>query len=837
MGSRTSARPAPGGTTRPEPDAGASGRRGVKRCAGRTGPRPPGPAVRGRLPASAAAGAAAGVADGREAAAGAGAGRPPPAPLRRPVSIPASLAALFAALSFAAGCASPLPAVEDREPAPIPPVVQTPPPVPKPGPGEPVETWSVSVEDVPVRELLFALARDAGVDMDIDPGIEDRITMNAVEEPLPALLDRISRHANLRIEIEDGALVARRDEPVLRTYPIDYVPLVRETVTVNELGTGIGGGSGSESGIEAPAGEENGSTANVTARTEHRFWDALVELVRGVLGEETDGDGPASVFAHRETSLIAVRANASGHREVSLLLDRILASARRQVLIEATIVEIDLDDRFRGGVDFSRVFGDTAVELNFLAGNLAAPPFAGVSISDLSLTIRLLSEFGDVRVLSTPLVMALNNQTAIVKIAENRVFFTSEVRTETRDASIERSIVRTKLHTVPVGLILLLTPSVAADDEIILKIRPTVTRESGFVLDPNPELASARVVSRIPVIAVREIESVLRLRTGEVAVLGGLMQEEAREDTSGVPFFSRLPGIGAAFRYRDRAQDKTELIVFLRPTVIRAPALSADLAKYRRWWPGAGGLAAIGKGAGSRDPGRGRGHGRAPEDPTAPPPASRPPAPSDAGGPERVRIGRSWAGNPLDGLLGRAWTALARGDHRTARAAYFGALDARPADALPGLAAAALREGRNGEARAWYRRLAALDPENEIGRTLSFVLDRDRDPAARERELARRVSLAPEAAWLQVALGNALAGQGKWEAAAGAYRAARRAAPSNPDPAYNLAVSAERRARPRRARDHYRDALQLAALSPPAFDVRAVRERVAALEERAEALP
>ena len=588
--------------------------------------------------AGAGAEAEAAAVEGREAAAGAGGRanarlrRPVPLFVLLPVPVPAVLTAL---LLLAAGCAAPLPTVESPEPAPIPPVVQTPPPVPKPAPGAPVETWSVSVEDVPVRELLFALARDARVDMDVDPGIEGRITMNAVEEPLPALLERISRHADVRVEIEDGALVARRDEPVLRTYPIDYVSFVRETATVNELGTGVG--SGSESGVETPAGEENGSTANVTAKAEHRFWDTLVESVRGVLGEGPEG--PASVFAHRETSLIAVRASAARHREVALLLDRILASARRQVLIEATIVEIDLDDRFRAGVDFSRMFGDASVELNFLDENFVSPSYAGLSISDLSLTIRLLSEFGDVRVLSTPLVMALNNQTAIVKIAENRVFFTSEVRTETRDSTVERNV-RTRLHTVPVGLILLLTPSVAADDEIILKIRPTVTRQSGFVRDPNPELTRAGVESLIPVIAVREIESVLRLRSGEVAVLGGLMREEEREDTTGVPFLSRLPGVGAAFRYRDRAQDKTELIVFLRPTVVREPALAGDLAKYRRWWPSVGGRSAAGEGARAGV----RRRGRTPEDPTGRP--SAPPRPGDFGrgrpGPAPVRsfVGR-----------------------------------------------------------------------------------------------------------------------------------------------------------------------------------------------------
>ena len=806
------------GGARPGLGAGAAAR-GAAGAIQRENARPAGRGVKTRLPAGAAAGS-------RGEASRPARRRRPATRIRCFIAVSASAVVL----SLAGGCATLLPGaldhrgLADRELAPIPPPVQTPPPVPRPEPGEPVETWSVSVEGVPVRELLFALARDAAVNVDIDPGIEERVTMNAVDEPFPRLIDRIARHADLSVEIEDGTLVVRRDEPVLRTYPIDYVPLVRETETVNEVGTGVGGGIG------APAGEENGSAASVKSRTEHRFWDTLVESVRGVLGEAPDE--VASVFAHRETSLIAVRANAAGHRDVALLLDRVLASARRQVLIEATIVEVELDDRFRGGVDFSRVFGDATIESSLLGGNLGAPPFAGLSIPDLSLTVRLLGEFGDVRVLSTPLVMALNNQTAIVKIAENRVFFTSEVRTETNETSVERNV-QTKLHTVPVGLILLVTPSVAADDEIILTVRPTVTRESGFVVDPNPELAAAGVVSRIPEIAVREIESVLRLRSGEVAVLGGLMREEAREDTTGIPLLSRLPGIGAVFRYRDRIRDKTELIVFLRPTVVRKPNLAGDLGKYRRWWPVAGGPVVPERS--TRQLGRtpaGAASARA-----AAAALASASAPADTGDDVRLRIDRARAGNPADRLLGRAWTALRRGDHRTARAAYLGALDARPADALAGLAAAALREGRLGEARGWYLRLDALDPEQEIGRTMSFVLDRGQDPAARERELARRVSLAPETAWLQVALGNALSEQGRWEAAARAYRAARRAAPSNPDPAYNLAVSAERRERPPLALSYYRDALDLAALAPPAFDVRAVRDRIATLEGRAEIRP
>ena len=145
------------------------------------------------------------------------------------------------------------------------------------------------------------------------------------------------------------------------------------------------------------------------------------------------------------------------------------------------------------------------------------------------------------------------------------------------------------------------------------------------------------------------------------------MREEAREDTTGVPFLSRLPGIGAAFRYRDRAQDKTELIVFLRPTVVRDPALAGDLAKYPPL--------VAGRGRAGLD----RHRRRQPASVVAAPAERRrtrprgrrhckPPRLRARDDPGRLRIDRSWAGNPADGLLGRAWAALARGDHRTARA-------------------------------------------------------------------------------------------------------------------------------------------------------------------------
>ncbi|WP_197019087.1 secretin N-terminal domain-containing protein [Thioalkalivibrio sp. HK1] len=642
------------------------------------------------------------------------------------------------------------------------------------------------------------------------------------------LLDRISRHASLRIERFERGFSVYPDTPFLRSYPIDYVPLDLEVELVNEAGTRIA------SDISSPAGRENSSSASIVTRTEHRFWERLKESVQAMVGEPPSGQ--TNVIVNKEAGNLAVWARRTEHEEIERFLHQAIGSAKRQVLIEATIVEVDLDDRFRGGVDFNRIFSRIGIESQHIGGRLGTAPFTGIALPDIGISIRLLDEFGEVRVLSTPVVMALNNHTAIVKIAENRVFFTTDINVSSGNNTVERHI-STNLHTIPVGLILLVTPTVSSLDEVILKIRPTLTREIGFVVDPNPELAMAGVTSRIPEIAVREIESVLRLKSGEIAVLGGLMQDKYQDDREGLPLLSRLPIVGSAFRYRDRSEIKTELLVFLRPVVVRDP----------------NGRSAIGgsKAAGSTRtdfeamPSSYRGESSAAS------PSGEPPSPD-----------LPWHRSPprfsVDERLAFARKALKGSDLQAARKAYRDILDLRPPAALEGLGVVDLRAGRPKRAHRWYRRLLEIDPDHEIARILGVVLDEGRDAAERERALRQvlsesdfsfesagdslagealasgdrddgppRPSMAP--AWLRVALGNLLALGLRHEEAAIEYALAHRAAPGSPDPLFNLALAAEHRGERDRAIAFYRKALAHAWISPPAFDPHRARDRVSVL--------
>lgn len=495
------------------------------------------------------------------------------------------------------------PKIADQAPE-IPPPVTKAPILPPPSAKPELETYTVIVNQVPVKELLFALARDAKLNLDIYDDIEGLITINAIDQTLPQILDRVARQTNIRYQVEGNNLVVSADTPYLRTYNVPYVNMSRESEGRMELATQISTagtvGVGSNSG--GSQGGSNNSTLTVRNTSDHNFWDTLSMNVSAIIGERVQGNTTSeNILINREAGLVSVRATSKQHANIQAWVDMVMASVQRQVLIEATVAEVSLSSRYQAGVDWSRfttnMIGNLReginVEQQLTGANLADPPTLLLTYADqdddvvISSSVRLLQQFGDVKVLSSPKIMALNNQTSVLKVVDNRIYFTIEAETSQNQVSTVTSF-ETEVHTVPVGFVMALVPSISEQDEIILNIRPTISRILRFVNDPNPELVrgDVNIVSLVPEIQVREMESVLRLNSGQIAVIGGLMQDAANKDSDGVPGLSRIPGIGEAFRYRDNQFTKTELVIFLRATVVKEPSLEGDLKRLRPFLPG-----------------------------------------------------------------------------------------------------------------------------------------------------------------------------------------------------------------------------------------------------------
>ncbi|SEH05794.1 Type II secretion system protein D precursor [Candidatus Venteria ishoeyi] len=261
---------------------------------------------------------------------------------------------------------------------------------------------------------------------------------------------------------------------------------------------------------------------------------------------------------------------------------------QRQVLIEATIVEVKLSDQYQAGIDWQRISGNFSYIQSMIGANIADTPAyilrytnPNSSLGNISATVKLLEQFGNAKVLSSPKIMALNNQTAILKVVDNRVFFRVNIeQTDATDNSPARTTYETEIHTVPEGVIMHITPQISQEGAVILNVRPTVSRIVDFAYDPNPTL---EIPNKIPIVQVREIESILKVNSGNIAVLGGLMQDITSHDSDNVPVLSNLPVVGDLFRHRDDNFVKSELVIFLRPVVIKDASLNGDLKAYRRY--------------------------------------------------------------------------------------------------------------------------------------------------------------------------------------------------------------------------------------------------------------
>ena len=447
--------------------------------------------------------------------------------------------------------------------------------------------YTVVADKLPVKEILRALAQDAQAGVSFAGDISGDITLSAINQPLEFILQQITQLAPVRYEMVGNRLLVLEDKPVLRTYEVDYLNMRRLSESRVDVATQIGSMSTGIDGNASTAPGNNGSQLFVENRSENSLWLSVTESISGILGEtvESGSTGSESVFVNKESGVITVRARDAQHRSIKSLLETVVLSAQRQVLIEATVVEVTLNDKFESGVDWQVLNSDgsgAAFDFSQLltglprASEALTPATAlltysnpGSILGNLSVTLKLLRQFGDVQVLSSPKIIAMNNQPSVLKVVDNRVYFTFEVDRLARENGDERTVVDSTVHSVPVGLVMNVTPFISRNKEVILNVRPTISRILNFAEDPGPALAGqSQVRNLIPEIQVREMESLLRVQSGSVAIIGGLMQNKVDNRTTRVPGFGRLPVLGKLFSHETRELEKTELLIFLRPTVI-----------------------------------------------------------------------------------------------------------------------------------------------------------------------------------------------------------------------------------------------------------------------------
>jgi MSHA biogenesis protein MshL len=518
---------------------------------------------------------------------------------------------------------------------------------------------SVAVnQTVPLRDVLFELAEQANYDLELDPNIRGSIIFTARDRPFDFVIERIADMAGLRYKFLDDVLRVEVDTPYNKLYKIDYLSYIRASKTniSSDISVVSGDGADTGSGFETTSESESnfwaemdtsltqilggasqslatGSNPRITATAQnpdvaavgpegeaYEAPDAVINVGSLPVDDESasassgNDDEDANTFSvNKQAGMINVYANEDTHEEIQAYLELLKKSVTAQVLIEAKILEVQLNDEFATGVDWSHInAGNFASQFTVPGSGVGTildgtgiarnASFSGVftgganfnlqyASGDVNALIQALSGFGTVKALASPRLTVLNNQAALLNVSTNRVFFEIDIDVSTDDGATQTDI-SSEINNVPEGVIVNVQPSIdLASRTVSMAVRPTITEIVDEKADPAVQFVTASaaitgVESLIPELNVQEIDTVIQVRSGQPVVMGGLLQDRMRSVQEGVPVLGEIPFAGALFRDQSDLITKTELVIFLKATILDNPSDSihaTDKDLYRKF--------------------------------------------------------------------------------------------------------------------------------------------------------------------------------------------------------------------------------------------------------------
>jgi MSHA biogenesis protein MshL len=464
--------------------------------------------------------------------------------------------------------------------------------------GESPELYDIDVKDSPAGSFFMGLVSDTGYNMVVHPDVAGTISLTLSDVSIEEVMALTRRVYGYEYEQTRTGYIVMPARLEARVFHVDYLNLRREGTSQTRISSGdamrdIGESGGAESGPTP------GSLVNTIGATD--FWLELELALKSLLG---DAEG-RNVVVSPQSNLVVVRGLPSELREVEAYLREVQGNMVRQVIMEAKILEVELSEGFQAGINWGAlaepgsdqiVFGQTgggtllgesgtsdiageSGDLNPLnpdpVNGTLTSAFGGMfsiaaNAGDFTAFIELLETQGDVQVLSSPRVSTVNNQKAVIKVGNEEFFVTDIATTTVTGAGATTSTPDITLTPFFSGIALDVTPQVSRGGDVILHIRPAVTE----VVDRRKEIVVAGSDQSLPLAfsTVRETDSIVRARSGQIVVIGGLMQESRRNETARTPVLGNIPGIGRLFQHTQQTMRKTELVILLRPVVVNSDA-------------------------------------------------------------------------------------------------------------------------------------------------------------------------------------------------------------------------------------------------------------------------
>ncbi|MGX9892477.1 type II secretion system protein GspD [Wolbachia endosymbiont of Protocalliphora sialia] len=397
---------------------------------------------------------------------------------------------------------------------------------------------SINVDEkVPVKDLLIEIGKLSDVNLDIDPQISGNIILKLKDKNINEVIQSIANSAKLRYSMNNGVIRIEQDLPYAQNYYVDFIN-IQHSAQSNFVVSGNVTSSDADRNVRK-------------SQYSSDLWSSLEKGLNAIMDVNGVDDGEF-LSSNREAGVIILNARKDIHKAVEEYINKVKRLASSQVMIEAKIVEVVLDDKYLSGINLNDLHNETKSITNQDSSITSL-----VMNSDLENLVKTLDKFGTSTVISSPRVHAINNQQAMISFTKNHIYFTSDIQKDTGNSN---HALITKMNSTPIGVVLIIHPSINIDtNEIFMDIHPTLSRINNYTKDPNIEYVAQqnkmKLNSDIPIIETREMNSTLKIKSGEVMVIGGLI--EHRKDNQNL-LHQKLKKLAKT----------VETVIFLKATIV-----------------------------------------------------------------------------------------------------------------------------------------------------------------------------------------------------------------------------------------------------------------------------
>ncbi len=470
------------------------------------------------------------------------------------------------------------------------------------------QRFDITVNEAPAHEFFMALVEGTDENIVLHPGIDGTITLTLKNVTIKDVLNAVHDVYGYNFEDKPYGYRVLPNGLQTRIYEVNYLNIQRNGVSQISVAAGqIASSGGSSDSGDSSSGSAITSGTQIGTTTESEVWEELSVTLEVIVGTEEG----RSVVVNADANMVIVRAMPDELHDVENFLKIIEGNLERQVILEARVLEVTLNDGYQQGVNWGALRKQSRKDTIFVsqlgggssidnsdgrtgnengAGNVLSPTasfiesdftsFGGVftigaELTDFAAFIELLETQGNVETLSSPRISSMNNQKALIKVGVDEFFAVGLETTNTTTGTATTTEPTVEIEPFFSGIALDVVPQISADGYITLYVHPTVS----VVEDQTKTfLGSALPLARS---TIRESDSIVRSESGQIIVIGGLMENKTNNERASVPWLSRIPLWGTLFRQMRNTTTKTELVILLKATIVEDGTWDRALARSR----------------------------------------------------------------------------------------------------------------------------------------------------------------------------------------------------------------------------------------------------------------